>query len=56
MEDFGAQNTAHANIESRSAPPRSFRCPGPIKNDRAVITLLLTTLLFTSASFIPCLS
>ncbi len=40
MEDFGAQNTAHANIESRSPPARSFRCPGSVKNDRAVIKLL----------------
>ncbi len=40
MEDFGAQNTAHANIESRSPPARSFRCPGSVKNDGAVIKLL----------------
>ena len=39
MEDFGAQNAAHANIESRSPPARSFRCPGRVKNDRAVIKL-----------------
>jgi hypothetical protein len=36
---FGAQNTAHANIESRSAAARSFRCPGRVKNDGAVIKL-----------------
>lgn len=40
MEDFGAQNTAHANIASRGPPARSFRCPGSVKNDRAVIKLL----------------
>lgn len=39
MEAFGAQNSAHANIESRSAPARSFRSPGRVKNDRAVIML-----------------
>ncbi len=46
---FGAQNTAHANIESRSPPPRSFRCPGRIKNGGAVIRL---GLVWRSAS--PC--
>ncbi len=51
MEDFGAQNTAHANIESRSATARSFRYPGRIKNDGAVIKLGLAR---RSAS--PCYS
>jgi hypothetical protein len=40
MEDFGTQNTAHANIESRGTPARSFRYSGRVKNDRAVIKLL----------------
>lgn len=39
MEAIGAQNSAHANIESRSAPARSFRSPGRVKNDREVIML-----------------
>jgi len=49
MEAFGAQNSTPANIESRSSPARSFRCPGRVKNDGAVIKLGLA---WRSAS--PC--
>jgi len=38
MAVYAAQNTANANIESRSAHARSFRYLGRVKNHGAVIT------------------
>ena len=38
MAVCGTQNTTHANIESRIAPARPFRCPGSAKNHGALIT------------------
>lgn len=39
MEVHRAQNTAHANIESRFACPGSVSCSGGVKNYRTVIII-----------------